>query len=834
MGNRVVTNVCLVFSVSLFLVPAGATHAAAVQKHTDQNAVSDGTPVKKVLAARYAGENLIDPNAWRPWQKGFERKDGIFVCNNASDAQVQRGVSQTVALNQTRPEPIVAVAWSKAEGVGGSRDSDYSLYLDLVYSDGSPLWGQVAPFNVGTHDWEKAEVLVFPEKPVKSVSFHILLRHHPGKAWFRDAELRVITPPAGACLFDGVPVALPDLTEEGFQVRDVAANSDFVRFERRAMGLDLTYRKHREASPPGEQIDGATFFDVTISDTTGKDRAVTLVYAVPLPAQTGRWLQDPRHVVAVQRGQEYVNAGRFSAGANGRLSHYPFAAVAAADQGIGLGIDVAQPAFFRVGYNAGTEELFLAYDIGLTPEKSTAHVRLVKFNFDPKWGFRAALARYYELFPDCFRRRTPEQGLWMPFAKISDVNDWQDFGFKFKEGTNETGWDDQHDIITFRYTEPMTWWMSMPKEMPRTLQAALAEARRLAGEKADLRAKALLASGFHDQQGQFPARLQDTPWCNGAVWSINSMPKIEGDVTDFKNKWNPELRERLYGPQANADLDGEYIDSSEGYVTDELDFRREHFAAAETPLTFSLDSRKVAIFRGLIAFEYVRAIAQDVHSMDKPAGRKAGKLMMANSTPDRLCWLSPLLDVMGTETDWNPNGTWQPMSDSDLLYRRSLCKGKPYCFLMNTRFEEFSHELVEKYMKRSLAYGMFPGFFSHNASQGHYFTRPELYERDRSLFKKYAPVCKLVAEAGWEPITLAHTSDSRVYVERFGEKFLTVFNDSNERRTVTIKLERNNPEATRELIHGRTIEWRDQQTNLTLDGQDVAVIELNGSTGSPS
>ena len=31
-----------------------------------------------------------------------------------------------------------------------------------------------------------------------------------------------------------------------------------------------------------------------------------------------------------------------------------------------------------------------------------------------------------------------------------------------------------------------------------------------------------------------------------------------------------------------------------------------------------------------------------------------GKLMMANSTPIRLCWLAPWLDVMGTETDWNP------------------------------------------------------------------------------------------------------------------------------------------------------------------------------------
>jgi len=102
-------------------------------------------------------------------------------------------------------------------------------------------------------------------------------------------------------------------------------------------------------------------------------------------------------------------------------------------------------------------------------------------------------------------------------------------------------------------------------------------------------------------------------------------------------------------------LDGEYIDSSEGYVTDELDFRRDHFACADTPLTFSLDSRRPAIFRGLIVFEYIRAIAEDVHAMNK--------LMMANSTPHNLCWLVPQLDVVRTETNWNPNGTWRPMSD---------------------------------------------------------------------------------------------------------------------------------------------------------------------------
>jgi hypothetical protein len=805
-----VTQSFLMFSASIFLIPSNTIHAATINKIGSSGSISDGTPIKKVLAGDNAGENLLEAGNWRPWQKGFEVKDGVFVCDNAFDTQVQRGVSQTVALNQTKPEPIVAVAWSKAEEVGGGRDSNYSLYLDLVYSDGSPLWGQVAPFNIGSHDWEKAKVIVFPEKPVKSVSFNMLLRGHTGKASFRNPELRVLKPPAGACLFDAVPVSLPDSTIEGFQVRDVAADSDFVRLKHHAMGLELECNQ--------EQNGRATFFDVTISDTTGKDRAVTLVYSIPVPAENSLWLQDPRRSLTVEANREYMNTGRFSVGANGRLSRYPFAALVNGNQGISIGIDMARPAFFRVGYNASSKELFIAYDIGLAPEKSKASLHFCKFTFEPEWGFRAALERYYEIFPEDFRCRTPEQGLWMPFAKISDVKGWQDFGFKFKEGNNETQWDDKNNIITFRYTEPMTWWMSMPKEMPRTLESALAEARRLADEKTNRQAMALFTSGYYDQKGQFPARLEDTPWCNGAVWSINSMPKIKGEVTDFKNKWNPELREKLYGPNARGDLDGEYIDSSEGYVTDELDFRRDHFACAQTPLTFSLDSRKPAIFRGLISFEYIRAIAEDIHAMNK--------LMMANSTPHNLCWLMPQLDVIGTETDWHPNGTWRPMSDSDMLYKRTLCKGKPYCFLMNTRFEQFSHELVEKYMKRSLAYGMFPGFFSHNASQGHYFTRPELYERDRDLFKKYVPLCKLVGEAGWEPVTLARSSDSHVYVERFGEKFLTVFNDSPERRTVTIKLEHDTPQTSKELIRGRPVTWTDRKTELTIDSEDVALIEI--------
>src|SRR5690606_23059559 len=105
---------------------------------------------------------------------------------------------------------------------------------------------------------------------------------------------------------------------------------------------------------------------------------------------------------------------------------------------------------------------------------------------------------------------------------------------------------------------------------------------------------------------------------------------------------------------------------------------------------------------------------------------------------------------------------------------------KPYCFLMNTDFDRFPYELTERFMKRAVAYGFFPGFFSHNASEGHYFSRPALYERDRPLFKKYIPICTRLSQAGWMPITTVRPSDRRVVVERFGSDLFTVYNPEPE------------------------------------------------------
>jgi hypothetical protein len=446
-------------------------------------------------------------------------------------------------------------------------------------------------------------------------------------------------------------------------------------------------------------------------------------------------------------------------------------------------------------------------------------LRFVKFDFPPELGFRGALDAYQHCFPEFFCTRIKKQGLWMPFAPISKIPQFEDFCFAVKEGDNETAWDDAHDILTFRYTEPMTWWMPLPTGTPRTYDAALEQVQKLA-DGGNATAQAFLVAGIGDADGRFGHIFRNEPWCDGVVWSLNDLPKIPNG--SFTLKWNETLVKNLYGNEAakTGVLDGEYVDSAEGYVTSVLDFDRNHFSSAQRPLVFSRNDFRPAIFRGLISYEYVRTMSEYLHAHDK--------FMMANGAPDVLCWLIPYLDVSGTETNWYYNEKWFPMSMEELFYRRAFCGQKPYCFLMNTDFTKWTYELTEKYMKRSLAFGMFPGFFSADASTKQYFTTPELYERDRPLFKKYVPICKEVAEAGWQPVTKINSSNDNVFVERFGNDktlLLTVFNDSPESQTVELRFDTDLPQHWLSRLDGKKYETKNHSLTLTIASEDIIVLK---------
>ena len=440
-------------SFTMLVLWAGLASAAGAAAQP-----ADGTVVKDVLDVRTGGENLLRPDRWRPFGEGFQRQGDMLICDSGGNGEPPRGACQNVELNQTRPEPILAVAWSEADAAArgkGSSERDYAPYLDLTYDDGTPLYGQAAAFKLGSHDWQRGQLVVLPQRPVKRLTYYLLFRKHSGAARFRDAALQVLRTPLGAATFDGVAVMCKAPPREGFQVRDVAANGPFLRIERQAAGLKLDCRTSRQ--------NGATIFDVTLADATGKDLAATLVYALPVASPGLRWLDDPRQSSPVRPGAEAINATSFHAGL-GRLSRWPLAAVADDRQGTALGIDMLHPAFYRLGLQrrhggavSGVRHRPDAREAGRAPAV------LPLSRSTPQWGFRAALAGFYDVFPEAVPLPHARAGPVDAVCQDQPGEGLGGFRLQIQGRERRDPWDDAHGILTFRYTEPMTWWMPMPK-----------------------------------------------------------------------------------------------------------------------------------------------------------------------------------------------------------------------------------------------------------------------------------------------------------------------------------------------------------------------------------
>ena len=746
------------------------------------------------------------PTEWWPLAGGCQvaARGGVggstgLVCRRETREGEEQGALQAVPLNQERPCPLVVSAWSKAQDVDGEPDASYALHCDLRYTDGTALWLQFTPFRTGTHDWEKVKLIVLPDKPVQRARVQLVFGKHRGTVWFDDVGLVEEVLPPDAARLDGVSVeprvvrrrgAGRDLTSGGLSVglagtdldrvtlggrdvtgrypggllvRDVAdERGGFHAFEQGvcpALGLSVELR----AEAQGNRID----FAGTLRDTTGRERAVTLLFAVPLAAGDWRWGDDATSARPVGSAPELTNYVDVEAGAHGKGSKYPLANVSGTAGGVNLAIDPWLPGLFRYGHSAGTGLLWLAYDFGLTPRTgqfpSAAAFHFALFGSDSEWGFRAGLAAWQRAFPEAFAVRLPEQGPSLPAGRASRIADWQDFGFRFTESTEEVAWNDQRGILSFRYNEPGTWWMPIDKGKPRTAAVVDETLAAFLVHPTDQRrrryAHAVATSAMLDAAGRPQYLFRDVPWCNGAVWSMNPSPWLAGDETQGKIIWGAD-RLAAYEPGApGGELDGEFLDSIEMYVTAPCNFRAEHLAAARLPLTFDRATRRPCLYKVFSVAELAQKMSADL--------RARGRFLYTNSTPYRFGWLAAYFDVITTEADWFRGSVYRAEPDDIFNLRRAVMGKKPYLMTMNTNNATFG-PYVERYLARCLAYGIFPTFFSQDAYTSRYWEHPEWYDRDRPLFKKYVPAIKAVAQEGWEPVTGARCDHPEIRVERYG------------------------------------------------------------------
>ena len=104
----------------------------------------------------------------------------------AAEEGFKGGLWRTFKYDEPTDEPIVFSGESRCEK---AFSSEYCIWLDLWYDDGTPVWQRRADWTPGTHDWEKTVGAFVPERPVKKIEMHAFLRNGEGKAEFRNLKL---------------------------------------------------------------------------------------------------------------------------------------------------------------------------------------------------------------------------------------------------------------------------------------------------------------------------------------------------------------------------------------------------------------------------------------------------------------------------------------------------------------------------------------------------------------------------------------------------------------------------------------------------------------------
>ncbi len=534
-----------------------------------------------------------------------------------------------------------------------------------------------------------------------------------------------------------------------------------------------------------------------VSNLRKDDRAVTVYFALPVSKGRWHWWDS----VAVSRTEpdetgelHYLERG-MGYGLNGSHSKYPLGTLTLPDDGgLVLAIRMDEPAVHRIAYNASLQVFYIAVDLGLVDEKRTdgsslleAPFRFLLYRCDPDWGFRSALQRYYDFFPQFFAKRVRREGGWYVWGNMADTEKALEAGFAFHWGPNDSKavrWDNDHNTLALFYIEPQTYQQSHQdfEEEP-TYGDVLARLGKLAnGDPAELErvaqtpycvyplaytaddlkdrmketTRVVLRSLNLNDFGHPHVVIDRPPWMRnrwGATLSCNLSPTLPEGKGQF-NIQKVILPAVEQMEKEGAHYDGLALDSLGGHGDLRyVNSRREHFRFSQMPLSFSATTLQPVQVAFFTTVEWLRELVG--------LARQRGWVLMANCswgiTPGWLTFAAPYLDIFGAEHPY--------FTDPDFI--RAIAYQKPCTDLPYDPRPEWE-------VRRHLLHAIFPG-----------------HGNDVLILCKYAPLLKELAKAGWQPITGARPFPDHVQLERFGtgqHLYIVAHNPQDQPVDATVRL----------------------------------------------
>jgi len=633
----------------------------------------------------------------------------------------------------------------------------------------------------------------------------------------------------------------------GLLIRDVAAGGTFQAAEGDIALHNSTIVQSGTHETLGLQFEAVyrrrpNAIDVTgfVRDVSGRDRAVTVRFALPIDATGGFWWPDiaGREQIA---DQLYANHRSTRVGATGKSSRYPWGAVSAEPGELCLSVPMDHFVVHRIEYDGQAKSFYVEFDFGLSrltkAFPSRADFRLVIFTADPKWGFRSAAAKYYTLFPEAFKRRAEKEGLWMPFTDVAKVENPENFNFVFQEGAPNVPYDDAHGIYSFKYISPHWAWLWMPdrkeKPTPEFIKQKLADDLKSDDAAVRKRAQLIVNCAPLNADGNYHYNVGRAHWApsnHGPVgWYVmypaNADPELEkldkGPTTGSETMAAVEWHIARFD-KPGAFLDGFYFDGVDARPMD--NYAQEHFAFASSPLTFGTKTKRPILCGAFCSYKFVKRVAERMHT--------TGRMTMANGVPAQFPFVAAYLDAGGSELE--PSIESDPVRPGFLPLARTLLYQKPLLLLYKPRLEErfdrdLSPHLVD-YMHSCLPYAAEPSLFkifsrTNEEFYHSFFARPDWYNKYRPIFIEYVPLVRDLALAGWEPVTCARAGNERMTVERFGTGagfYLVVYNPLHEEKPVALELD----------VELAALGWPEKKSPVVANLLEAALVPVVGDSQS--
>ncbi len=593
----------------------------------------------------------------------------------------------------------------------------------------------------------------------------------------------------------------------------IAADGEAITQRAELKQRSLRFRARYEAAGGYVLVSGA------IEDTTGRDRALDLVFKLPMRADGWTWANALYETAIIEPDGQY------------EMADYPFAAVCDGEQhGVAMALLPDRPARASFAYRPSSALFHVRFKCGLTAAgtgelKSRYPFAFIIYRADGKWGWRDAIRRYHESFPEYFTPICPRHGKWLFQARPDKLPNPEQFAYD--EGSYSFEVDDESGVGSYPYMIPAQREIKRLEEMPGSYEAAMAaferyeldparinEIKTQRGWGANLK-EIITNCCATDPDGRYHLMIRSTPWgANSVTFFLNPDPDL------FADQDRPVVGKHILDHvrsvmAASPSLDGIYLDSFTSWGTKVDNCRQDHMAYAAFPFAYDEGTGKVCIIGQYSALEFLQELRDLLH----PTNRYILSNLGARLHPFTAIWM----DLVGVEGGTRPGR-------AQVEQFRPVTGKKQLCILEHEQFFEkedgqITRESYDDFAKRCLLWGAIP-------SVTYYDGYPELYNENQELFDLYNELAVRLSETGWQAVTYGETDSPDVWVEGFapeqdGTMLFTVFNTAQEAREVEVRLDSDGTAGglrARRLVGGGEV--RGSPFRLSLPGRGLEVLEV--------